>query len=155
MAEVAAGKTFIQGFVRNGWEVVRVCDAHTYFVLAQSFQTEISQSSVPDSLRPVLKLLYRLFCLYHTEAALDDLLAFGYFQPAQAHAVRALVRRLMGELRSQAVALTDALNHSDQYLNSALGVHDGNVYQRLYERARADPMNSETVVSPFDGKAHL
>ena len=73
------------------------------------------------------------------------------------------------QVREKAVALTDAFNYSDQFLNSALGAADGRVfvtrpppttpiarsYARLYQRAAADPMNAEPVVSPFTGKAHL
>lgn len=76
------------------------------------------------------------------------------------------MRKLLGELRPDAVAMVDAFNHrfaqgvvifflkllmlttttlhcspSDKFLNSAIGCEDGRVYERLYEWAQEEPLN--------------
>ena len=48
--------------------------------------------------------------------------------------------------------LTDAFEFPDNALNSALGRHDGNVYEALYASAIANPLNKKQV---FAGYAHL
>jgi len=63
----------------------------------------------------------------------------------------------MNDIRPNAVALVDAFDFPDNYLNSSIGGYDGNIYERLLEEARKNPLN---LVEPFDGyeeglKPHL
>ncbi|EGD76132.1 hypothetical protein PTSG_00839 [Salpingoeca rosetta] len=48
-------------------------------------------------------------------------------------------------IRRNAVALVDAFDLSDFFLNSALGRADGRVYEALYEYAQKEPMNQHEV----------
>jgi len=52
---------------------------------------------------------------------MGDLLEAGYMNAEQAGWVREGVTSLSLRVRRQAVALTDAFNFSDKFLNSALG----------------------------------
>lgn len=47
--------------------------------------------------------------------------------------------------RPNAVALVDAFDIHDDSLGSLLGVYDGNVYERLYESTKYNPMNQNVV----------
>lgn len=47
--------------------------------------------------------------------------------------------------RPDAVSLVDAFDLHDDSISSILGVHDGNVYERLYESAKYNPMNQSQV----------
>ena len=53
----------------------------------------------------------------------------GYLSPQQAAWVRAGVRRLLGEVLPDAVGLVDAFGFSDYYLDSSLGLYDGDWYE--------------------------
>lgn len=83
------------------------------------------------------------------EAALGDLLESEYMSSTQATWLREQVRRLLPIIREQSVPLTDSFNLSDHLLNSALGKHDGKVYETLYALAKADPLTRLPPVSPF------
>jgi len=100
-------------------------------------------------LYPVLKLLSDLFALYHMEHDLGDFLCDGFLSAIQTDFLRQSVRTLLSQLRPQAIALVDAFAVSDYTLNSALGRHDGQVYQALLDAARRDPMNANDVVDGF------
>ena len=52
---------------------------------------------------------------------------------------------LLDKLRPNAVGLVDAFDHSDDTLQSCLGVYDGNVYESLYESAKKAPFNKSQV----------
>ena len=65
--------------------------------------------------------------------------------------MRQAVRELCLELRPDAVTLVDAYEFHDNVLNSALGRHDGRVYESLLASAQASPLNAK---EPYTGYAH-
>lgn len=52
-------------------------------------------------------------------------------------------------LRPNAVAMVDAFGIHDRILDSALGVYDGNVYEKMFEEAKKSPLNQEPVNQSF------
>merc|ERR1711968_35936 len=66
----------------------------------------------------------------------------------QKRAVRDAMLSLLPIVRADVVPLMDAFEFPDNVLNSALGRHDGNVYESLYAGAKASPMNAK---DPFEG----
>lgn len=123
--------------------------------LSRSFPhpSEILESTVPVRLREVLGDLCHLFNLHSIENSATELLESGYLSAEQLGMLRTQVRCLLVKVRPNALALVDAFNFSDQYLNSCIGRYDGRIYDALYERAKADPLNHQPVVSPFTGAA--
>ena len=107
---------------------------------------------MPGSLRGVLHDLCSLFNLHTLENNSSELLESGYMTAEQVAMLRAQVRLLLVKIRPNAASLVDSFNFTDQYLNSSLGRSDGRVYESLYERASADPLNHDPVVSPFTGR---
>ncbi|KAI1305184.1 Peroxisomal acyl-coenzyme A oxidase 1 [Halotydeus destructor] len=57
------------------------------------------------------------------------------------HAMADKVKRLLADIRPDAVSLVDAFDYHDVVLMSALGCHDGAVYERLFEMAKRSPLN--------------
>ncbi|KAJ3840767.1 peroxisomal oxidase [Lentinula raphanica] len=108
----------------------------------------------------VLSRLYLLYLQTTVESALADLLSFGLLRienPSRVGASRdptrglrmAVARNCLG-LVPEAIGLTDALGFSDWELDSALGVHDGNVYQALWDKARSEPLNDKEVPDAYE-----
>jgi len=56
--------------------------------------------------------------------------------------------KVLKELRPDGLALVDAFDIPDRVLGSALGRHDGNVYEALVETVKNSPLNQS---DPFDG----
>lgn len=52
-------------------------------------------------------------------------------------------------IRPNAVGLVDSFDIRDEILGSALGVYDGNVYERLLEDAKKSPLNQIPVNESF------
>ena len=52
---------------------------------------------------------------------------------------------LLALIRRDAVALTDAFDFHDNYLQSVLGRYDGNVYENLFKWAKSSPLNETEV----------
>lgn len=64
--------------------------------------------------------------------------------------VQTLLEKCLKRIRPNAVGLVDSFDLHDDILNSALGVYDGNVYERLLEEANKSPLNKEPVNRSFD-----
>jgi acyl-CoA oxidase len=79
------------------------------------------------------------------EDRMADFIEDGYLAAEQAAAVRAEVLSLLTELRPDAAALVDSFALDDYFLNSALGAHDGDVYQRLFDEVQDAPFNASHV----------
>ena len=82
-------------------------------------------SPVSEAARQPLVLLRQLLALRLVEDWAAELVALGYLSAAQRSAVGEAVTHFCGELRSRALALVDAFDLSDHFLNSALGRYDG------------------------------
>ena len=94
----------------------------------------------PEAL--VLADLARLFALYWMEKDLGDFLEDGYIRPNQAKWVSPNVLKYLVAIRTNAVALVDAMDFSDFRMKSALGRYDGNVYPHIMKAANKDPLNA-------------
>mmetsp|Transcript_27942 Transcript_27942/g.61542 ORF Transcript_27942/g.61542 Transcript_27942/m.61542 type:complete len:706 (+) Transcript_27942:195-2312(+) len=94
----------------------------------------------PEAL--VLADLARLFALYWMEKDLGDFLEDGYIRPNQAKWVSPNVLKYLVAIRTNAVALVDAMDFSDFRMKSALGRYDGNVYPHIMKAAKKDPLNA-------------
>jgi len=53
------------------------------------------------------------------------------------------------EIRPNAVSIVDGFDIHDEFLNSALGAYDGNVYERMFIEAQKSPLNKEPVNKSF------
>jgi len=74
-----------------------------------------------------------------------DFLEDGFLSSAQIQLCRRTGRRLLRKIRPQALVLVDAWDFPDYLLNSALGAHDGHVYENLYKWAKKSPLNESDV----------
>ena len=68
-----------------------------------------------------------------------------YMTDQQYDVIEERILALLAELRVNAVALVDAFDFCDRFLDSALGRFDGNVYENLYKFALESPLNKTDV----------
>lgn len=69
----------------------------------------------------------------------------GFLSGDQVNYVNVCLFDLLAEVRRNAVAFVDAFDYPDRMLDSCLGRYDGQVYQALYEFAKASPFNDTDV----------
>ncbi|XP_058806561.1 peroxisomal acyl-coenzyme A oxidase 3 [Phymastichus coffea] len=96
------------------------------------------------SLRVVLNNLVLLYSLTCIDKHLSSFYQGGYCTgPQMADFVKENILNLCSELKTEAVAIADALAPPDFVLNSILGMSDGKVYERLEEAFRCYPGGAE------------
>merc|ERR1712176_154098 len=123
--------------------LVKVSVAHGWFLMHRSFFFKVGHgmSTLPAASREIMQNLAFLFTLTHIEDHLGDFLEAKLLAPGQAFLVHQAVQNLLPKLRTEAVALVDAFAHQDYSLHSAIGSHDGDVYNRLQSMANSNPFN--------------
>ncbi|KAF9999777.1 acyl-coenzyme A oxidase [Modicella reniformis] len=140
-------------------ECYRVSHAHAQYVLVLWFLQSIQDVQSPESdeeqrVKPetikVLQQLSNLHALYTMQANLADFAEDAYFSPEQCQSLRAQVKILVASLADNAVGLTDAFDHPDYLLDSALGASDGDAYRRLWEKAHLEPLNRQGVCDGYE-----
>ncbi|KAJ1960975.1 fatty-acyl coenzyme A oxidase [Dipsacomyces acuminosporus] len=119
---------------------------HTYTYLLHRFAAQVEQS--PESLRPVLSLLARLFGAHSAVQHSGEFLQSGYYSGSQVETLKGFVNDACSEVRKDAIPLTDAFNYTDYVVNSPLGRYDGNIYEKYFELVTS--LNPTKPVPYFD-----
>jgi len=149
-ASMKQGQDFATAFQSVQWVAIRAAKAHCMYTILLSFVDFVEKSKTAgQGIQPALKDLCDLFALYHMEKDLGEFLESGAFSTRQGEWIHEGVEYLLKKVRPNAVALVDAFNYSDRDLNSALGRHDGNVYEALYNWTKLDPMNAKNVTDAY------
>jgi acyl-CoA oxidase len=143
------GKGNFQAFNACQVDLMRSAKAHTYLYMVNNFIQVVQDPSnanpipgvlstapISPEVQAALKKTSDLFALYHLEADMSVFLTEGYMTAEQAKMVSAAVRKIMQEVRQDAIALVDAFNLSDFIVNSPLGSYDGNIYQKYFDRVK-------------------
>lgn len=127
---------------------------HSRAFLVAAFFKNIS--SAKKELQPVLLDLATLFALWSIEQESTAFLQYGFLPHDRLNFVSELVDKYCGKIRVQAVALCDAFNWSDFFINSPIGNYDGDVYNNYFQKvtssnSRLDTKAPyyETVMKPF------
>ena len=130
-------------------ELVHASRCHCFYIILRSFAAEIEKAE-DLKVKTVLARVCSLFALIHIQENLGDW--FDYLQSSQIQWIKAATRNLLSLLRPDVIGLTDAFEFPDNVLNSAIGRHDGKVYESLYAAAKSSELNKK---DPFEGYKHL
>jgi len=129
----------------------RLSTAHSQYLVVRNFYDAVAAdpkrlaAQVGEPTANVLRDLFRLYALHTMETHAAEFFTAGAVTTAQITLARTKgVSQLLDNIRPHAAALVDAWNFSDFQLNSALGRKDGRVYEDLFARAQANPVNSLT-----------
>lgn len=74
----------------------------------------------------------------------------GFLSRTQYRRLKESLNSTLAAIRPNAVALVDAFDIPDHILNSTLGASDGRVYDRLFEEAQRNPLNSGKPVKGYE-----
>lgn len=126
----------------------RAAECHSKFVMAKNNAAALAKYVAHPAIRAAMQRLFELMVLQQVrEGAGDwvDLLSSQLLRQCHAR-----VKRLLAELRPDAVALVDGFGYSDEELRSTLGRYDGNVYEAIYEAAKLSPLNQSPKMVGWD-----
>lgn len=126
---------------------------HTRGFLVTGFLETVE--AAPAEIQKVLKPLALLYALWSMEENSGLFLQAEYFTSAQIDQIRALVSDYCLEVRNQCIGLTDAFNLTDFFINAPIGVHDGAIYSKYFNKVLAsNPLGQDhpyfdSVIKPL------
>eukprot|EP01091_Cochliopodium_minus_P010107 TRINITY_DN2636_c0_g1_i2.p1 TRINITY_DN2636_c0_g1~~TRINITY_DN2636_c0_g1_i2.p1 ORF type:complete len:477 (-),score=107.54 TRINITY_DN2636_c0_g1_i2:8-1438(-) len=129
-------------------QMINVSQSHAWFVCVNWFLDGLNDIS-DENIKNVLLKLFYLFSLHGIDSNSGDFLIDGLLSENQILLIKSCISNLLKEIRSFAVNLVDAFDFPDFYLNSALGVKKGNVYQTVLDMQKNDPLNSSDVTPSY------
>lgn len=97
--------------------VVTLALAYADRLLMEEFQRGVD--GAPDNVREALTPVYRLFALCTLEKSRAWYLESGYMEPVKTKAIRAMVNRCLGDVRTSATCLVDAFMIPEALLGPA------------------------------------
>lgn len=128
---------------------------HTRLYHITAFFNRI-KTSANESVKPVLTDLAILFGLFSIEKDAALFLSSGFFTPKDIESVTKVVDQYNLKIRDAAIALTDAFNLSDFFINAPIGSYDGDVYKTYFSKVikrnpdyEAKAKYYEGVIKPF------
>ncbi|ERN00166.1 peroxisomal acyl-coenzyme A oxidase 1 [Amborella trichopoda] len=133
------------GFTELSSALAEAAVAHCQLIVVSKFIDKLQQDIPGAGVKHQLNNLCFVYALSLLHKHSGDFLSTGCITPKQAMLANEQLRSLYAQLRPNALALVDAFNYTDHFLNSALGLYDGNVYPTLYEQAWRDPLNESVV----------
>ncbi|KAM7259932.1 hypothetical protein ACFE04_015673 [Oxalis oulophora] len=133
------------GFSELSADLVEAAVAHCQLIIVSKFIEKLQQDIPGEGVKKQLEKLCGIYALYILHKYQGDFIGTDYITPKQAALANEQLRSLYSQVRPNAVALVDAFNYTDHFLNSALGRYDGNVYPTLYAEAWKDPLNESVV----------
>lgn len=131
------------------WLSTKAARAHCMYTILWCFSQTV-QKAEGKKTHAALSRLRDLFALYNIEKESGDFLEDSIINKEIVHLIREEVRKVLLEIRPDAVALADAFQYHDYELKSALGRYDGKVYSTLYEWAQKEPLNKGEVVPGYE-----
>ncbi|KAG7664167.1 POX1 [[Candida] subhashii] len=130
----------------TGGELVTLSKLNANHFLLKEYVTRIKDFDQKD----LVPFLARLGKLYSASLVLErfagTFLTFGVASPAFMAALTSTqIPKLCAEVRPDVVALTDSFQLSDMMVNSAIGKHDGDIYENYFETVKTlnKPSNTQ------------
>ncbi|XP_001361780.1 probable peroxisomal acyl-coenzyme A oxidase 1 [Drosophila pseudoobscura] len=147
----------------SGTFLTAAADLHGRAFLAESAYTELLAVSrqVSPALADVLKVVLELYLVDACLNRIGDFLRFIDITDKDVTTLEIRLQNCLKQLRPNAVTLVDSFDLHDRVLDSVLGAYDGNVYERIFESTKKNPLNKEPVNEAFHKylkpfmKAHL
>ncbi|CAH1737123.1 probable peroxisomal acyl-coenzyme A oxidase 1 [Aphis gossypii] len=127
----------------------KATEAHCRAFVIQSFITTVKTLQLSSELIKILTVLCKLVCAHWMLNQMGDFLQYSNLKPTDIPSIQSLLEECLKQIRPNAVGLVDSFDVRDEILGSALGVYDGNVYERLIEDANKSPLNQVPVNESF------
>lgn len=137
-------------FQENTPELVEAARAHCQLIVVSKFIEHVQTELPGGGIKGQLEVLCHTYALFQIIEHAGDFLATGYMTGKQIALAKEQLKHQFDKIRPNAVALVDAFGHTDDFLGSALGRYDGDVYTHLYKGAFKESLNETVVVDGYE-----
>mmetsp|Transcript_41662 Transcript_41662/g.48090 ORF Transcript_41662/g.48090 Transcript_41662/m.48090 type:complete len:220 (+) Transcript_41662:3-662(+) len=121
------------------------------YMIREAFHNLDNSEFLNEKTRPTIEKFLQIYTIY---TILDELASFLYgdfFEEHDVEEIRQSFRDLCHVVRKNAIGIVDSFGYTDDDLMSVLGSFDGDVYNKLINIVRKNPLNkSNTLPGYFD-----
>lgn len=136
-----------------GLKLVKAAEIHTAAYLADiAFKQVKKQLNSIQTSKEVNKILHQILDLFLEDLFFEnisDILKYCNLSGQDIDSMEKKLELSLKQLRPNIIALVDGFDLHDRVLDSTLGSYDGNVYERIFDNAKKNPLNQEPVNSSF------
>ncbi|KAL5292989.1 ACOX2.2 family protein [Megaselia abdita] len=137
----------------TGLRLVKAAELHTAAFLADVAFRQIKKqlNSIRNS-KEVMSALNQMLDLFLVDMFfeyLSDILKYCQLSGQDVDAMEKRLENNLKLIRPNIIALVDGFDLHDRVLDSTLGSYDGNVYERIFDNAKKNPLNQEPVNSSY------
>ena len=119
----------------------KAAECHSAYIFTRNNYSSLNDMVSDDAVKAALMRLLDLVMLTNIRENAGDWAGSGCLDDEQLDLIDERICELLGEIRPDAVSLTDGFGYPDHLLHSTLGRFDGNVYEAIYDQAKACPLN--------------
>lgn len=149
--EKIKGTSQEKAFNMHGIQLVKIAEIHTRVYIARTVAGLLkNQRKATVSVKNVIKDAFDLYVAYEFLNHIGDVLQFVPLTGQDVDGYQGCFERALLKFRPNAVAVVDGFEVHDEILGSALGSYDGNVYERIFEMVKENPLNKEPVNRSFN-----
>ena len=144
-----AGKSQQEAWNGSSVQLLWAANAFCHLFCMKNFMDAINTNVLAPKTAEVMRSLCQLYGVHGILENLGEFMHDGFFTGEQVDFLQRKMMALFEDIRPNAVALVDAFDYPDQVLGSCLGRYDGQVYQALYDYAKAAPLNQTEIHSTY------
>ncbi|XP_026190727.1 peroxisomal acyl-coenzyme A oxidase 1 [Cyclospora cayetanensis] len=146
------GPAALSAFEAIKVDLTKLTVSHAQLLVLRAFlsQIEALKKAGEVPVYRVLLVLFRCLALAWMDEHLAEFLIGGALGLSSHEAVKEALTASCKEARKTAVVVADSFRHTDNFLNSALGRYDGDVYRALLESTKAEALNKEDVAESYE-----
>ncbi|XP_033727732.1 peroxisomal acyl-coenzyme A oxidase 1-like [Pecten maximus] len=145
----AAGLSSEEAWNLTSAQLTWAASSHCHAYVVKMFVSMVTMDNIDNDVKAALTSLCMLYGLHGIHEKLGEFIQDGFFDSDQVDSLTSTMMTLLSKIRPNAVAMVDAFDFPDLQLGSCLGRYDGNVYQALYDYAKASPFNKKDVLDSY------
>nr|AZL94507.1 acyl-CoA oxidase [Nephromyces sp. MMRI]AZL94508.1 acyl-CoA oxidase [Nephromyces sp. MMRI]AZL94509.1 acyl-CoA oxidase [Nephromyces sp. MMRI]AZL94510.1 acyl-CoA oxidase [Nephromyces sp. MMRI]AZL94511.1 acyl-CoA oxidase [Nephromyces sp. MMRI] len=131
-------------------EFTRLAHAHSHACVLKAFHDRLRQVQKENAAAyKIMKDLCDIYAIYWMHESFGEFVATKVLAPDHDDILMSTLKNLFKSIRPQAIAITDAFNFSDDFLNSVLGRYDGRIYEAIVDAASREPLNDKDVTDGY------
>jgi acyl-CoA oxidase len=119
------------------------------YMLRNAFRQLDEDSHVTESTRPVVEKCLQTYAIYCIMEEMPSFLVTDFFSSKDIDDLRAVFRDTLVYVRKNALAIVDGFGYTDDELCSVLGSYDGDVYNKLINIVRKNPLNKSNTLPGY------
>lgn len=119
------------------------------YLLRSAFNQLNESHYITENTRPIVEKCLQIYAMYCIMEEMPSFLVIDFFSNDDIESLREVFRESLIYCRKHALAIVDSFGYRDDELCTVLGRYDGDVYNKLIEIVRKNPINKSNTLPGY------